>query len=252
MRKILSYILTPIFGLVFFLWLLIFDVIQRIALKLGGYLPHKVSVDVLNLFLTRTLLLLGSHCRFRNPQKLPKDRPLIVVSNHQALFDIPPFFWFLRKHHVKFVSKIELAKGVPSISYNLNHGGNAVIDRKNPEQAIPALEKLGKYIEANNYCVVIFPEGTRSRTGKLKKFHLGGFKALMENAPSALVVPVSVNHNHKIMPKGLFPLGVGYQPTWDVHTPIDPNGRTAEEVLEEARKVIGTGVEEPKEMQMVK
>ena len=61
--------------------------------------------------------------------------PVVFVANHQSLYDIPPFIWFMRSNHPKFISKIELAKGIPSVSYNLRHGGAALIDRKNPRQS---------------------------------------------------------------------------------------------------------------------
>ncbi|MEO1450412.1 MAG: lysophospholipid acyltransferase family protein, partial [Bacteroidota bacterium] len=142
------------------------------------------------------------------------------------------------KHHIKFVSKIDLAKGIPSISYNLRHGGSAVIDRKNAKQALLALKKFGQYIEENNYAAVIFPEGTRSRTGVPKRFSPNGMKMLLKYAPSALVVPVTINHSWQFNQYGYYPMPVGIQPTWLVHPPIDPSGRDAESVLAEAEHLI--------------
>lgn len=242
MRKLLAYLLTPLHLLFFGLALVVFDVIQRIGWALGGYLPQKKAVDYLNFFLTWSVLLLGSVPRWRQPHALPTGRPLILVANHQSLYDIPPFFWYLRKHHVKFISKIELAKGVPSISFNLRHGGNAVIDRKDPRQALPEIKKLAELIEANRYAAVIFPEGTRSRNGHPKDFSLNGFKTLLKYAPSALVVPVTINHSWKLVRYSRFPMEVGVQPTWDIHPAIDPAGRPAEEVLAETERIIKAGI----------
>ena len=72
-----------------------------------------------------------------------------------------PISCYLKKHHPKFVSKIELGKGIPSVSYNLRHGGSVLIDRKDPRQSLTAIKDFGKYIEENNYAAVIFPEGTQ-------------------------------------------------------------------------------------------
>ena len=69
--------------------------------------------------------------------------PLIIVSNHQSMNDIPPIIWYMRKYHPKFVSKIELGKGIPSVSYNLRHGGSALIDRKDSKQALVAIARFG-------------------------------------------------------------------------------------------------------------
>ena len=242
MKKILGYLFTPIFLAVFGLLLVTFDPVQRFGYWIGKQRWQQKVVVFLNLLLTRSLLLMGIHCRFRNPFQLPTDRPLIVVSNHQSLFDIPPFFWFLRKHTVKFVSKIELARGIPSISFNLRVGGNAIIDRKNPEQALPALERFATYIEKNRFCACIFPEGTRSRTGKAKSFSPKGLATLLRHAPSALVVPVSINNCWKIMQYGWFPLSFGERPSWLVHAPIDPKGRPVEEVMAEVEAVVTGGI----------
>ena len=75
---------------------------------------------------------------------LPEDKPLIFVANHQGLYDIIGIGWLLRKYHPKYVSKLELGKGIPSVSYNLNHGGSVLIDRKDPKQALPALKKMAE------------------------------------------------------------------------------------------------------------
>lgn len=243
MKKLLSYLLTPIHLIFFGLSLVIFDGIQRIAFPIGGYLPHKKSVDFLNFFLTWSIVFLGSIPRWRQPHELPTDRPLIVVANHQSLYDIPPFFWYLRKHHIKFISKKSLARGVPSISYNLRNGGNAVIDRKDPRQALPAIKKLGEFIEKNNYAAVIFPEGTRSRTGKPKSFSPNGLKTLIKYAPSAVIVPVTINHSWKLVRYGKFPMDVFAQPTWDVHAPIDPKDRPFDEVFAEVEKTVISSIE---------
>ncbi len=245
MKKLFGYILTPLHLLAFGLVLVIFHAIQWVALQLGGYAWHKRSVDYLNLCLSRTLLLLGSRVHFDQPHDLPTDRPLIIVANHQSLYDIPPIFWHLRKHHVKFVSKQELGKGIPSVSFNLRHGGSVLIDRKNPRQALPALKAFGEYIEQNKYSAVIFPEGTRGRNGVPKEFSSRGVKMLLKHAPSALVLPITINHSWRLQPG--FPMPVGVQPTWTVHAPIDPQGRTAEEVFIAAETAIKAHIELPQQ-----
>jgi 1-acyl-sn-glycerol-3-phosphate acyltransferase len=93
---------------------------------------------------------------------IPNNVPIIIVANHQSMWDIPPIIWFMRKYHPKFISKIELGKGIPSISYNLKHGGSVLIDRKNPRQAAGEIIKIARYVSEHNRSVVIFPEGTRS------------------------------------------------------------------------------------------
>ena len=238
MKKILSYILTPIHLLAFGLVLVLFHVFQWIGLKLGGYHAHKWTVKWLNFWLVQSLKILGNTCKFTISHEIPKDKPLIIVSNHQSLYDIPPIIYNLDEHHIKFVSKKELAKGIPSISFNLRHGGSVLIDRKNPSQAIPAMESFARYLETNNYAGVIYPEGTRSRNGVPKRFSPKGLKTLVDNMPSAYIVPLTINNAWKINEHGLWPMNIGIKATWLTHKPIPVAGRDFEELFTEVEGTI--------------
>ncbi|GMN10213.1 lysophospholipid acyltransferase family protein [Croceitalea sp. MTPC9] len=172
--------------------------------------------------------LLGTRYTFINNQNIPLDRPIIIVSNHQSMYDIPPIIWHMRKHHPKFVSKKELGKGIPSVSYNLRHGGSALIDRNDGKQALIEIGKLGSYIEKYNRSAVIFPEGTRSRDGKPKAFKPMGLKTLLKKSPSAIVVPITINNSWKLLRFGKFPMGLGAHLKFKVHPPIENKGNPDE------------------------
>lgn len=244
MQKILAYPLTAIYFLFFGLVLLVFHPIQWICYNLFGYNAHKKSVALLNLCLVRCTHLLGTTYTFNNAHKLPTDRPLIIVLNHQSMNDIPPIIWFMRAHHPKFVSKIELGRGIPSVSYNLRHGGSVLINRKDSKQALVQIAKLGKYIEKHNRSAVIFPEGTRSRTGHPKKFQPTGLKLLLKNAPSALIVPISINNSWKMLRYGKFPYGIGNHLSFDVHKPIE-NGKNLDELIAITEERVISGITIP-------
>lgn len=242
MKKLLSYPLSVIYYFFFGLLLLIFRPIQWLCLHIGGYNAHRKSVMWLNFFITNLIYILGGKVSFRFHHEMPKDAPLIVVANHQSLHDIPPFFWYMSQHHPKFVSKIELGKGLPSVSYNLRHGGSALIDRKDPKQALSTLLKFGKYLEENNYAGVIFPEGTRSRTGVPKRFSSNGLKMLTKTAPSSYVVPVSINNSWKLLKNGNFPLELGVHLTFDVHKPLKTSEYEFDNLFEKVEETIKNGV----------
>src|SRR5690606_11022574 len=144
MRKLFGYLLSPIHYLFFGLILVVFHPIQWLCLKLGGYKAHKRSVEYLNWSLLASYYLLGNTVKFINRQQLPTGRSIIFIANHQSMYDIPPLIYFLRKYEGKFISKIELAKGIPSISFNLRHGGAANINRQDPKQSIAEILKLAK------------------------------------------------------------------------------------------------------------
>jgi 1-acyl-sn-glycerol-3-phosphate acyltransferase len=221
-KKILAYPLSVLFYMVFGLILITFHPIQIICFRIFGYESHRKSVMLLNLLIIKSLSIVGSRISFKGFEKLPKGRPLIIVSNHQSTWDISPIAWGFRNHHAKFVSKSSLARGIPSISYNLRHGGSILINRKNGQQAIKELLKLGKRIEKDNYSACIFPEGTRSKDGVVKKFQSGGIRTLLKAAPSALIVPFVIDGNYKLQPKGVFPFSIGNQLIYTVLDPIEP------------------------------
>lgn len=236
--KLLSYILSPIFALVFFLLLLIFHPIQWLGLKLFGYKGHKFVVDYMNWFLTKSLLIIGVNVSVKNNYDIPKDETIIFVSNHQSMFDIPPIIWSFRKYHPKFVSKIELGKGIPSISFNLRHGGAALINRKDPRQAISELMTFSKRINEKKWSAVIFPEGTRSKTGKPKKFSVNGLKTIAKYNSGAFIVPLTINNSWKVYKYGKFPLGLGSPITITTHQPIQVNSVPFEQLMETVEESI--------------
>jgi 1-acyl-sn-glycerol-3-phosphate acyltransferase len=244
MKNILAYILTPIYYLVFGLLLAIFHPVQMIGWHVWGYEGQKRAVEILNILIIKSQWVLGNRTKFIGLEKIPQDKPLIIVSNHQSQYDIPPVVWYFKKNYPKFISKIELGRGIPSISYNLRRGGSALIDRKNRSQAIKEIIKLGRAIEANNYSACIFPEGTRSKDGKVKKFKSGGIETLLKTSPSAMIVPFAIDGNYLIERTG-FPMGVGIKATYTVLDPMERGSLSGEEITnmcEEAiKKALGQG-----------
>lgn len=218
--KLLSYPISIIYYLFFGFLLLLFHPIQWICLKFFGYNAHRMSVAILNYFLVKTTHLLGTTYKIKFEEQILENQPIVWVCNHQSLYDIIPLIWFLRKYHPKFISKKELGKGLPSISFNLRHGHSVLIDRKNSNDSINKIEKISHYIVENNRSVVIFPEGTRSKTQTPKKFHRNGLKTLIKHAPNALFVPVSIHNSWKMQKFGMFPLGLGAKITFTIHKPL--------------------------------
>lgn len=236
--KILSYILSPIFVLVFFLLLIIFHPLQWLSLNLFGAKVHANVVAALNFFLVKSMLIIGVPIKLINKHKIPENTAVVFVANHQSTFDIPPINWYFRKQFPKFVAKIELGKGIPSVSYNLRHGGAALINRKDPKQAISELVSFAKRIKENNWGAIIFPEGTRSRNGKPKKFASNGLKVITKYNKEGYIVPLTINNSWKVFKYGKFPLGIGSPITITTHKPIKINSLPFEELLEKTENII--------------
>jgi 1-acyl-sn-glycerol-3-phosphate acyltransferase len=238
MKKILAYPLTIIYYLLFGLTLVIFHPIQWISLRVFGYQAHKKSVDILNLFILRCLNVLGTRFCFENPHHIPLDQPCIIVANHQGTYDIPPIIWYLRHLHPKFISKKELGKGIPSISFNLRHGGSVLIDRKDKTQALQAIKGLTEYLNSHHRSVVIIAEGTRSKDGVPIRFATAGLKTLFETMPTALIVPITINNSWKLNRWGGFPMDIGVFVKHKVHAPFFVHSAPVDMLISQVESVI--------------
>lgn len=241
--KILAIIPSIIYYLLFGSTLLVFHVLQWLAYNFGGYQAHHEVIRAMNWTLIMCTKVLGTSHFYEGREHLQEGQPYIFVSNHQSMFDISPVEWYLTKMHPKFISKIELGKGIPSVSYNLTHGGSVLIDRKDPRQALPEIKKLGQYIEQHKRSALIFPEGTRSKDGQLKKFHDTGIKTLIKYSPSAQIVPITINNSWKLVKNGSFPLTLGVRFKVHIHQPIDPKGKDFDAVMDEIRIKIQSKLE---------
>jgi 1-acyl-sn-glycerol-3-phosphate acyltransferase len=219
MQKAIGWLLTPLHLALFMAVLLIFHLAQVLALPFG-YAMHKRVVDYLNFWILASLKVVGTHIDFRCEHELPTDTPLIVVANHQSMYDIPMLGWVFRNHHPKFVAKVELSKGLPSISYNLRHGGSVLIDRSDARSSMRAIQKFGKQVEEHRYAACIFPEGTRARDGVMKEFNPAGLTMLMRATPSATIVPVAIDGSWQLMRYGMRPVPFGVRVRCTVLAPI--------------------------------
>lgn len=242
--KLLAYPLTILYFICFGITLLVFHPIQWVCFNVFGYQAHKISVDWLNFFIMRCLNILGTRFSFKKTCIFETNSPIIIVANHQSMYDIPPLIWHFRKYHVKFISKAALGKGIPSVSYNLRHGGSVLIDRKDAFGSIKAIENFAKRIAKNRWAAVIFPEGTRSRNGKPKPFKTRGLETMLTHAPNALVLPITINNSWKLLRYGKFPMGLGARLHFTIHTPLKPQDfETSTQFIKHIEKQITEAVE---------
>ncbi len=242
LAKIISYPFTVLFYLIFGITILLFHAIQWICFNWIGYQAHKKSVDYFNWTLLRCLNILGTTFHAKIDANIPNNVPIIIVSNHQSMWDIPPISWYLRKYHPKFISKVELGKGLPSISYNLRHGGSILIDRNNPRQAIVEMVKFSKYLQKFKRSGVIFPEGTRSKTGMPKPFRRSGLQTLFKKIPDGYVIPVTINNSWKLQRWGMFPLQMGVRFEIIVHPVLKIADYEVETLIDEVEKIVASKI----------
>lgn len=231
MKQFFGYFLTPIFHLYFISVLLVFHPILVVSQLLGGNQLRQKAVIVLNWLFVSGFWILGCRVLFLGFEKLPAGRPLIIVANHQSLYDIPAVALGFRRFYPRFISKIELSRNIPTISYDLRKSGSALIDRENGAQSVKEIFRLGRLIEKERFAACIFPEGTRSEDGQVRDFLPAGILTLMRAAPSALVVPFVIDGHDRLQKKGMFPLAVGTKITYTALDVIDPKQHKPEEVV---------------------
>jgi 1-acyl-sn-glycerol-3-phosphate acyltransferase len=237
-KRVIDWIFTVPFLVAFGLTLVVFEPIARIA-RMFGLRPMEVTMGVMQRVLLVVFRISGTRLKVeRSPLVLPRTG-YVLVSNHQSLFDVPIFGGLLFSNYPKYVSKRELGRWLPSISFNLTHGGNALIDRGDPVQAREAIRELGEAASKRDVAVVIFPEGTRSRDGRLRPFRSGGLKELLDAAPTLLVVPVAIDGAWELLRHKLFPVPFGTTVRVRFADPLDRiDGDDPAQLLSRARTVI--------------
>jgi 1-acyl-sn-glycerol-3-phosphate acyltransferase len=246
MKKILAWITTPFFLVIFGILLLIFHPLMWLSHKLLGLKALEKVTYILQKALINLFWVSGSWLKVNNPYKKMLQniqRPLIIVSNHQSMFDIPLILWSFRKNRPKFVAKREIGRGIPSISYFLYNGFHMLIDRKDKGQALKAIEKVAPTLEKNKWAAVIFAEGSRSNDGSMKPFKMAGLFKLLELMPTALVVPVAINNTWELAKNKYFPVPFHVNYGISVLEPIDPTQFTPEKLLQFIEEQIKNVVE---------
>lgn len=228
----LGWLITPFYVPIFWMILCIFDPLLRIS-KLFSTNLFQWMLEIMNLcIITNIRLTAHTHFRIDKSVNIPSDKPILVVSNHQSMYDIPLIIWHLRRFKPKFISKKELGKGIPSISFSLRNMGSLLIDRGDRAGSVRAIADWGSQSCKSNQMLVIFPEGTRARDGLLKSFKPGGFKVLLESLPDCYIVPVAITGSWKLLRWNLFPIPFGQTVTFSVLEPELKGERSAKEILE--------------------
>ncbi len=194
--------------------------------------------NIFKILLNITVRLYFRRKHVTNQHLIPSYKPVLFVANHQSTYDVPPIIWHLRKHHIKFVSKKELGKGIPSVSFNLRHGGSVLIDRNKPKQAVELVRDFGKKLSENNHSAMIFPEGTRSKDGVPKKFQKTGLLNLLECMPNALIVPVSIENSWEMAKYKYFPIPIGVKLNFKVHKSMEIKSDNHDLLLDRVEAII--------------
>lgn len=138
-----------------------------------------------------TVNIIGIDLEIIGKDNIPKE-PCVFIGNHTSILDIPVLAYSAERS-IGFIAKSELLKA-PFIGYWLKRGSSVALDRDNPRDAIRVINEGVTNIK-NGLSMAIFPEGTRSKDGKVMEFKKGSLK--LATKAKAPIVPVTIDGAYK-------------------------------------------------------
>ncbi|MDP4269060.1 MAG: lysophospholipid acyltransferase family protein [Bacteroidota bacterium] len=170
---------------------------------------------------------------------LMKSHSYIFVANHQGVFDIFLIYGFLN-HNFRWIMKREL-RSLPFVGAACASAGHIFVDRSNPKSIKESLENARKQL-SGGLSVVVFPEGSRTQTGKIGRFKKGAFQLATDlNLP---IVPISIDGPFRIMPRGAHTLSPTHLKLV-IHEPISTDDLSVDDIpslMEKCHSVISLGL----------
>lgn len=192
----------------------------------GYYLPRLWARAICILTFVRV--------RVRGREHVSRSQSYVFVANHQGAYDIFSIYGYLG-HNFRWMMKKALEK-IPLVGYSCRVSGQIYVDNSSPAAIRATMEDAEKQLSAG-MSVVVFPEGARTRNGKVARFKRGAFTLAMEfNLP---VVPITIDGAFRVMPRTtLIPRPGTIILT--IHEPILPpeGGHNLQTLMESSRESI--------------
>jgi 1-acyl-sn-glycerol-3-phosphate acyltransferase len=233
LRSILAYILIVVFVLI----------VGPIGVFVGAVLRWKRGMYALgHLGVGLALALTGIRFRVAGRENVPSGTAVVFCSNHES--NVDPLVLFRGLHRqLHILYKAELRK-LPVLKTVFDVGGFVAVDRGDRERSMRSLEKGAESLRAG-HSFLIFPEGTRSRTGAMLPFKKGGF--IMAIKAQVPMVPVAVLGGRNAMRKGsafVRPVRVGVRigrPVPTAGLTLDDRDELVARVRAEVQKLLDEG-----------
>ena len=184
--------------------------------------------------------VLGIDVEVSGLERFDHKASYVFMPNHLSFLDGPMMVMVIPQS-VRVIMKKNVF-GIPVLGWAMLHVGCVPVDRRAGGGGIKSIEKAARSIREKGYSFLIFPEGTRSLDGRLRRFRKGGF--FLAIAGGAPIVPVTIGGTFELMPKGRFGAKRG---TVSVvfHPPVPVDGYSVgdmEGLIEEVREAIRSGL----------
>ena len=201
----------------------------------SGYFAHWCARTWSRLILKTT----GVTVDVAGLERLERGRTYVFVANHQSIYDIPILFWSL-PYQLRIIAKASLGN-FPFLGWHLRRTGHMLVDRSRPDRA--KIFGWASRLTSNGLSLIVFPEGTRSRDGRVARFKGGSFYLALE--AGLPVVPISVIGSRHVMLKGRLATYPGHV-RLVIHEPIDTAGLAGTDAKafgERVRRIIAPDAE---------
>lgn len=230
MRRILSFIYQ---WLIFTPILILTTIITAVLVMLGctlsskkfwGYIPPKYwSKIVCYCALCRV--------KVKKNKLLDPKKSYVFIANHQGAFDVFLTYGFLGQN-IKWVQKHELRK-IPFVGKASEIAGHVFVDSTNMKTMLATIKKAEEELE-DGTSMVIFPEGARTETGKMRRFKKGAY--IIAKEMQLPIVPLTINGSYDVLKIGSLKMNFFKKMELTVHDPIETTSLTDENLNEFIKK----------------
>ena len=226
LRAVFIYFLTSLFILLLGVPLLIYsaisgntDTLYRVGVYCAGLLVRMAGVRV----------------EVSGRKNIPTGRAAVFMLNHQSTADPPAIAHCLPP--VLFLAKKEVFR-IPVLGRAMRLRGFIPVDRSDRSRAIEAVQQAARALRSGK-SFLVFPEGTRSRDGRLQPFKKGTF--IMAIEAGAPIVPISLSGASRVMRKGEWTMRRGVIRV-TFHEPVETEVGDLERVMAKVREAIIQGL----------
>lgn len=192
---------------------------------------RQAIIDAMNEWSDKAFQILKSKVEVYGQENLPKEGPVVFISNHQGYGDIPTFMKGIRTLQFGFIAR-DGVKKLPVFGKTIDMIRGLFIKRESPRDALRVIQEGTRLLE-RGFNMIIFPEGTRSQGDQMGRFKPGSFK--LATTGGFPIIPITIDGSYKLYEEHgeLRPTTVKFV----IHKPIETKGLNRQEQVALVKKV---------------